>query len=641
MRKIWIFILILAISCQLSAVSGLVSGCELWAMNNEQSAQGSQPIVHSSMTVDRCPLSVDYFESQIRLADSLYKNYLPQHNFEEVKAAMEFFERERETGTGFLRAEDGSGNEDGNGIFGNRNGNRNKIPVPKPRTRPQTSSPNSVPESHTLLCAKAHYYHAVGLTERDDIVGACEHYLRAMEIMEPHVETSPLWRLMAKDKRLKSKGKENAHGSQLEAHSSDYEKRKFVAMINMRLGELMYNNHLFDMAITTFLESLKHVREINDHEFESIILKYIGNTYYVSDNIDSALNCYYESLKTSDNQGNYIDIQKCLALILYEKGDKDSAYHILKDNIRKIDNQIVHDAYCYTLGEMFYHDKVYDSSVYYLERSIESEVYYIRFASAKILYSLYDSINDISNKNHYSDIYINYSDNEINNSIKKDSLQKIYNEYLTRKHTNHETILRKIYISTFSPVLITVILISLYLFFLLKKENKEKDSVINDLRFKYSIIKGKIKNKNEELKKKDEIINSKDLELSETKEKIQYTERATDINTFYESDICKRILLQNNNRILPLCDNDITLLLTSADIHLNNFTVRICQSFPNLKKGDLVYLCLILLRQDNYKITLLLSKNRKTVWERMKKIKERMCIEEDTDIRDIISAFLQ
>jgi hypothetical protein len=37
-------------------------------------------------------LSVDFYESQIRIADSLYKNYLPQSNFEEVKATMEFFD---------------------------------------------------------------------------------------------------------------------------------------------------------------------------------------------------------------------------------------------------------------------------------------------------------------------------------------------------------------------------------------------------------------------------------------------------------------------------------------------------------------------------------------------------------------------
>ena len=36
--------------------------------------------------------SASYYESQIRIADSLYKNYLPQYNFEEVKAAMKFFD---------------------------------------------------------------------------------------------------------------------------------------------------------------------------------------------------------------------------------------------------------------------------------------------------------------------------------------------------------------------------------------------------------------------------------------------------------------------------------------------------------------------------------------------------------------------
>ena len=48
-------------------------------------------------TVDCCPLTVDFYESQIRKADSLYKNYLPQSNFEEVKAAMEFFDSLRLT----------------------------------------------------------------------------------------------------------------------------------------------------------------------------------------------------------------------------------------------------------------------------------------------------------------------------------------------------------------------------------------------------------------------------------------------------------------------------------------------------------------------------------------------------------------
>ena len=142
-------------------------------------------------TVDCCPLSVDYYESQIRKADFLYKNYLPQSNFDEVKAAMEFFDSLR-----LIKTTD--------------NSQRTTDFFRRSKTKSCTSDACSrtvdcCPLSVDFICAKAHYYHAVGLTEKDDIVGACEHYLIALEIMEPLEETSPLWRLMTKGKRQKKK----------------------------------------------------------------------------------------------------------------------------------------------------------------------------------------------------------------------------------------------------------------------------------------------------------------------------------------------------------------------------------------------------------------------------------------------------
>ena len=150
-------------------------------------------------TVDCCPLSVDYYESQIRKADSLYKNYLPQYNFEEVKAAMEFFDSLR-----LSKTTDNSQQTTDifHRIFPNKR-QQTMCTVPEPvegitlgaSTSSATAYPRTVdrcPLSVDFNCAKAHYYHAVGLTEKDDIVGACEHYLIALEIMED---------MMAKDKR--------------------------------------------------------------------------------------------------------------------------------------------------------------------------------------------------------------------------------------------------------------------------------------------------------------------------------------------------------------------------------------------------------------------------------------------------------
>ena len=70
----------------------IFSGSELRAMSLEQEspkAQCSQLIAQSNINYDDF---ASFYESQIRKADSLYKNYLPQYNFDEVKAAMEFFD---------------------------------------------------------------------------------------------------------------------------------------------------------------------------------------------------------------------------------------------------------------------------------------------------------------------------------------------------------------------------------------------------------------------------------------------------------------------------------------------------------------------------------------------------------------------
>ena len=93
-------------------------GSEQRAMSHEQRFRKAQSSQHEAQsikkTVDCCPLTVDYFENQIRLADSLYKNYLPQYNFEEVKAAVMFFDSLRLT-TDLLESENLKTSESENG----------------------------------------------------------------------------------------------------------------------------------------------------------------------------------------------------------------------------------------------------------------------------------------------------------------------------------------------------------------------------------------------------------------------------------------------------------------------------------------------------------------------------------------------
>ena len=103
-------------------------------------------------------------EYTILLAEALYKNYLPQSNFDDVKAIVDYIEKEK-------------------------------------------STPNSTLLIPDYLCAKAHYYHAVGLSERENIASTCEHYLKALEILS-------------------------------EIKNPDQEQTRFIFLTYTRLGEL-------------------------------------------------------------------------------------------------------------------------------------------------------------------------------------------------------------------------------------------------------------------------------------------------------------------------------------------------------------------------------------------------------------------
>ena len=93
MRILVVFILLaFGLQSQQTTVNGQQTSC---TGGQQTTVNGQQTLCTSdayTRTVDCCPLTVDYYENQIRKADSLYKNYLPQSNFEEVKAAVEFFD---------------------------------------------------------------------------------------------------------------------------------------------------------------------------------------------------------------------------------------------------------------------------------------------------------------------------------------------------------------------------------------------------------------------------------------------------------------------------------------------------------------------------------------------------------------------
>ena len=598
MKHLLFFILLVAFSSHLPAISSQQTSCTVpEPVEGTISGASTSSATAYPMTVDCCPLSVDYYEKQIHIADSLYKNYLPQYNFEEVKAAMEFFDSIR------------------NEKLAIRNYGRRK------------AIPNSTFLIPNYQCAKAHYYHAVGLTERDDIVGACEHYLTALEIMEPLVETSPLWRLNIEDKREKSVDRSLLTVDNPE----DYEKIRFLALTYTRLGRLFLNENYCDLAIAKYRKALKYVKMIDDIPFKSNILKELGNSYQLANKPDSALYYYGESLRYNSSLPNRLDVEKSIAKILFHKGEKDSAYVLLKNNLREIDNENLKYSYHCTLGDVYYSDKKYDSALYYLETSLDNDIVTKKVAFTSKLSAIYDSLGDYDKRDYYDNFSVKMFLNHANKEVDNKQLQVLYDNYKERKNEREKSIAkvrtRKLIIAISLGVFVILVSFTIFLKYRNKRHIDKLTEKIDDYANENKRLIDDFKKSNN---KKDKIIDKQKKEIDRIKTRI--SKKNVNIEAYYASDICKKILSRKDNDFSSLKEDELALLLKSADEHLDNISERLRNKFPSLNKNDIYTICLLILNVEKGKLQYLLGKDRKTIWNRLNKIKSLMNVDENQDL---------
>ena len=569
---------------------------------------------------------IRFHESQIRKADSLYKNYLPQSNFEEVKAAMEFFD---------------SLNSCQSSAVSRHQSKFSKLHALKPNLIDTLT--------YRLInfnCAKAHYYHAVGLTEKDDIVGACEHYLIALEIMED----DDIIKSLRDTKTQRRKGKSLCDSATLrlcDSNKEDYEKIRFIALIYNRLGRLFYNENYCDLAILKYKKALKYVDLINDNSYRSNLLKELGNSYQFINNADSALYYYKESLNTSSDQYNKFDVEKCIAQVLYNKGEKDSAYMILKSNLRKININNVKYSYHYTLGNMFYNDKAYDSALYYLKESLDDSIITKKLAFITTLSAIYDSIGNYEKRAYYDNLSSKLFKNNINKEINKSQLQILYNNYNERKfektRIEAKSKIRRMSIIVGLTAFIIVSFIMIYIKYKHRKQSNKLRNEINDyvnridnyskdIESKNIIINQKEKQINDYQKtnnQKDKIIDKQKIEIERIKNRL--SKKNVNIDAYYASDICKKIMSRKDNDFSCLKEDELALLLKSADEHLGNISERLREKFHSLNKNDIYTICLLILNLEK-KLPVLLGRNPKTIWDRLHKLKKLMNVESNKDL---------
>ena len=430
---------------------------------------------------------------------------------------------------------------------------------------------------------------------------------------------------------------------------------------------------------------------INDNSFKANLLKELANSYQLSNNVDSALYCYNESLRYDSSLINKLDVEKNIAQILFDRGDRDSAYLLIKSNLGKIENYNANDSYSFILGEMYFVDKVYDSAIYYLERSFNSQHYYTRLMSSRMLSVIYDSICNIDKKAYYDDIVSKLSIKSINKSVDTNKLQAVYDNYNKRKiereraESKRKTIVLFVLFSVFVILAFIVIILITYrnkirrnnlldklenkdnvinkinddirqreleideyskmieekkgCIVKLEKELKEKEQEISDRKTDIDTIENdllikidELEHLKEELSLKNKTIEKQQKEFVKLKQNVKRINENIDFDGYYNAEICKRILGRKKTDFTALTDDELALLLDAADQHLGVMTETLSQKYPRLRKEDMYCISLILLNTNKSDYHYILGRNRKTIWERINRIKSIMNIDDNKDL---------
>ena len=168
----------------------------------------------------------------------------------------------------------------------------------------------------------------------------------------------------------------------------------------------------------------------------------------------------------------------------------------------------------------------------------------------------------------------------------------------------------------------------------LDKLKKEIDGYANDIDNKDIIISQKeqlVGEYKKAIEKKDEIIKKQSNEIQNyIYEKEQVT--TMDFESYYNCNICKKILNEKEERYTALSAADLSLLVDSANENLNNILKKLKKLYPQLNNNDMYYICLSMLNISVNGTSYLMGRTRKTVWLRIKTIKSYMNLKDNDDL---------
>ena len=460
--------------------------------------------------------------------------------------------------------------------------------------------------TNAFLDARAHYINGVGYYERDSVVEACKEYMKALEVMGDRFGEKELMGKMV----------------------------QFVALTYTRLSMLFSDVYLHEQAIYFAQVSISYYHKTKVASwFLSRMLSEIGGQYDMMNQLDSAKH-YYRNAAIALNDTNslvYRDIATHQVYLEYEISNQaDTAIKALSYYLSVSNSLEEYLARASVIGEIFYHERQFDSAWVYLSKVFEeSERSELKKQAAEWLVEINKAHGKESEVIVYAEYLVPFANLEENNSAVKSQLTEMYNSFrqneLERRHI--ETIQKN---TKSTLIIIGGLLVALLavIFIHLRRKKSLKTQLEAESHayiMKQKALSGRLKTTNETLRDTLKRLEEKEAELKSIENNSTNYHNTDNYETFKQALVCQEIMktvhkLHSNKRNTLKTDMDVTeykafalsmpqlnQLSKTVETVFPNLHTSLKAIYPNIDRNEWIHCCLYLLQVDKKCICVLLQ----------------------------------
>lgn len=415
---------------------------------------------------------------------------------------------------------------------------------------------------------------------------------------------------------------------------------KLLYLTYYYLGDLYFNENLYDSALKMDRKALHYSQLLNNKNYKVLALRNIATAFSGKNRNDSSIVYYSKALEKLPKKDSItlVSLLNEIAGRYNELGDFNHALQTVNKALAiKIENEKL--SYSYVVKAYIYYKKLeYDSASVYYNKTINSLDLYTKTESYNRLAKIERFNGNFAKALFYNDIYLNFRD-----SIEKQQhsdmiikLQNIYEhkktiekiQYLTLEKNQQRMVL---YLISAISVSILLLLMSMLLLYRTRKERQTRE------------LEQVVQLEKEEAQKAKERL--QESELIRIKKEKELLEKEMELRTDFFSrlnNLTFPFLNTNDKREgnVRFSNEDLDAIVKNTDAAFNHFSTRLIKAFPELKKDDILFCCLIKMKLGLSTLSSVYSLSKDAISKRKERIKKnKMKIEDGRSLDQFLSDF--